>query len=261
MTKNVFGDAGASVVIEEYMTGEEASVFAITDGTHFITLASAQDHKRILDNDEGKNTGGMGAYAPASIVTDDVLNAVEEKIIRPTIEGMANEGIPYKGCLYCGLMITDSGPNVVEFNCRFGDPEAQVVLPLIDGDLVEIMLAACDGSLANVSVKQHDATAVCVVMASGGYPDAYQTGKEVIGLDSFKPIEDGIVVFHAGTKREGDKIVTAGGRVLGVTAIGYGGDLENTIANAYNAVHRIAFDGAYYRSDIGRKGVLRLKRL
>lgn len=257
MLNRAFGSAGDKVVVEEYLVGEEASVFALTDGDQFVTLASAQDHKRILDGDRGKNTGGMGAYAPAPVVTEEVLRRVEEEIIAPTLKGMKDSGVPYRGCLYCGLMIVDSRPKVVEFNCRFGDPEAQVVLPLIEGDLSEILLSVAERRLDPGAVNRHPASAVCVVMASRGYPDDYQTGKLIQGLDTPKQ-EDGVVVFHAGTRSDGQQIMTSGGRVLGVTAIGYEHDLKGTIDTAYRAVGTITFDGAYYRSDIGRKALLRV---
>ncbi|MBI1804575.1 MAG: phosphoribosylamine--glycine ligase [Ignavibacteria bacterium] len=261
LDEKVFGEAGTSVVIEEFLVGEEASVFALTDGKEFVTLVPAQDHKRILDDDKGKNTGGMGAYAPAPIVTDEMFKKVRHQIIAPTLRGMANEGHPYKGCLYVGLMITETGPKVVEYNCRFGDPETQVVLPLLDEDLVELMLASIDGTMKqNVHVKPQ--SAVCVVIASGGYPDAYETGKPIFGLENAVHDKD-VVIFHAGTKHGHTKgeIVTAGGRVLGVTAIGSKDNLEETIDRAYRAVEKITFDGAYYRSDIGKKGVAWMKRL
>jgi phosphoribosylamine--glycine ligase len=252
--KNAFGSAGERVVVEEFLSGEEASVFVLTDGNQFAVLAPAQDHKRILDNDLGKNTGGMGAYAPAPVVTFDVLQRAIQEIIRPTLDGMKQENMPYRGCLFVGLMLTASGPKTLEYNCRFGDPETQVVVPLIDGDLAEIFLSIAEHRFKPAMVKQHNASAVCVVMASQGYPDEYLTGKEIFGLDRFKP-EEGTVVFQAGTKRHNDSIVTAGGRVLGVTAIGYRNELENTIRAAYKAVERITFDGAYYRSDIGKKAL------
>ena len=254
--KKVFGDAGATVVVEEFMSGEEASVFALSDGTSYKLLRPAQDHKQVLDGDKGKNTGGMGAYAPAPIMTSSLMKRVEEEIVGPTFEGMRSEGKPYKGCLYVGLMMTPDGPKVVEFNCRFGDPEAQVVLPLVEGDLFELLLACAAGTLQSVNVRHHAAAAVCVVMASRGYPDSYETGKRISGLESIRP-EDGVVVFHAGTKKDGDAVLSAGGRVLGVTAISYEDDLGGTITNAYNALKKISFDGAYYRSDIGRKGLKR----
>jgi phosphoribosylamine--glycine ligase len=254
MLNKAFGSAGEKVVIEEYLVGEEASVFALTDGERYVTLASAQDHKRILDNDQGKNTGGMGAYAPAPIVTADVLQRVREEVIEPVLEGMKSDGTPYRGCLYCGLMISNGHPKVVEFNCRFGDPETQVVVPLIEGDLAEILMSVAEGRLDPQSVKQHPASAVCIVMASRGYPDDYQTGKPIHGLDTIKP-DEGVVVFHAGTRSDGESIVTSGGRVLGVTAIGYEHELKSTIDAAYRGVAAITFDGAYYRSDIGLKAL------
>ncbi|MBI2619655.1 MAG: phosphoribosylamine--glycine ligase [Ignavibacteriales bacterium] len=254
MTKRAFGSAGERVVIEEFLQGEEASVFAISDGKEFVTLAPAQDHKRILDGDQGKNTGGMGAYAPAPVLTAELQEQVVDLIIRPTLQGMSAEGSPYRGCLYVGLMISSEGPKVLEYNCRFGDPETQVVIPILDGDLAELLLSASKAALKPELAGRHPASAVCVVVASGGYPDAYETGKPIHGLDAVKT-DEGEVVFHAGTRKEGDTIVTAGGRVLGVTAIGYDHDLEGTIQSAYRAVHRITFDGAYYRSDIGRKAL------
>ncbi len=260
MVKKIFGNAGKKVVIEEFMIGEEASVFAVTDGKHFTILPPAQDHKRILDGDQGKNTGGMGAYAPAPVVTEKLLEKIKRTIIQSTLDGLAAEGRTYRGCLYCGLMITETGPKVVEFNCRFGDPEAQVVLPLIDGDFIDLLLAACSGDVRKVNVKQHDAVAVCVVMASRGYPDEYQTGKVIIGLDAVQGMER-IIVFHAGTKKVDGNIVTSGGRVLGVTALREAEDFEGTISLAYNAVSKITFDGAYYRSDIGIRGLEKLKSL
>ena len=252
--KNVFGDSGNNVVVEEFMMGEEASVFVLTDGTDYKVLQPAQDHKQILDGDRGKNTGGMGAYAPAQIVTKPLLQRVEKEIIEPTLEGMRADGKPYKGCIYVGLMMTPAGPKVVEFNCRLGDPEAQVVLPLLETDLFDLLFACATGTLRSVELRHHSASAVCVVMASRGYPDSYEIGKPIAGLDAIRP-ESGVVVFHAGTKRENGKVVSSGGRVLGVTAIGYGDDLEGTIGTAYSAVKTISFDGAYYRSDIGQKGL------
>ena len=254
MLNKTFGTAGDKVVIEEYLTGEEASVFAVSDGERYATLASAQDHKRILDNDQGKNTGGMGAYAPAPIVTPEVLQRVKEEVIEPVLNGMKAAGTPYLGCLYCGLMISDGRPKVIEFNCRFGDPETQVVVPLIEGDLAEILLSVAERRLDPATVGQHPASAVCVVMASRGYPDDYQTGKPIHGLDSIK-LDEGMVVFHAGTRSDGENIVTSGGRVLGVTAVGYEHELKSTIDAAYRGVAAITFDGAYYRSDIGLKAL------
>jgi phosphoribosylamine---glycine ligase len=254
MLEKAFGEAGRIIVIEEFLQGEEVSVFAISDGERFALLAPAQDHKRIFDGDKGKNTGGMGAYAPAPILTPELKARVVREIVRPTLDGMRSEGTAYRGCLYVGLMLTADGPKVLEYNCRFGDPETQVVVPLIDGDLATILHAAATGRLDPSSVGIHGASAVTVVMASRGYPDAYDVGKEIRGLDAVSA-ERGEVVFHAGTRREGSRIVSAGGRVLAVTAIGYSHELESTIADAYRIVHRIAFDGAYYRSDIGKKAL------
>ncbi|MEK6570050.1 MAG: phosphoribosylamine--glycine ligase, partial [Bacteroidota bacterium] len=254
MVQKLYGEAGEQVVIEEYMVGEEASLLAITDGVQFVTLPPAQDHKRILDGERGKNTGGMGAYAPTPFVTEKILEKIKRSIIRPTIYGLAKEGRRYKGCLYCGLMLTRTGPKVVEFNCRFGDPETQVILPLVEGDFAESLLAAVTGTLQNIKVKHLRGTAVCVVVASGGYPDKYEVGKEILGLDATSGLED-VLIFHAGTKLEHDKVLTSGGRVLGVTALGPADNLEMTISRAYQAVSKITFDGAYYRSDIGAKAL------
>ncbi len=261
MAGKVFGDSGLNVVIEEFLEGEEASVFVMTDGSNYVLLPPAQDHKRIFDNDQGKNTGGMGAYAPAPIIGEEALKAIEQRIIRPVLQGMVKEGRRYKGCLYVGLMMTQTGPKVVEFNCRFGDPETQVILPLLDGDFTELAASCTRGDLPK-SVTWKPQTAVCVVIASGGYPDHYETGKPIFGLDLVAG-ERNVLVFHAGTQldpRTGS-IVTAGGRVLGLTAVGPEGALEQTIDEAYRAVVKIAFDGAYYRSDIGRKGIERLKKI
>jgi phosphoribosylamine--glycine ligase len=260
MEQRAFGEAGRKVVIEEFLVGEEASVFAITDGKNFVTLPPAQYHKRILDNDLGKNTGGMGAYAPAPLVDDDMMARISRNIIRPTLLGMAEEQRVYRGCLYVGLMITQTGPKVVEFNCRFGDPETQVVLPLVDDDLLEVLKEAAAGSLTRRSLKVGSRSAACVVIASGGYPDHYEDGKQIVGLDRAEA-EEGVMIFHGGTKQTREGILTAGGRVLGVTAVGSRADLENTIAKAYRAVEKITFDGAYYRSDIGKKGVQYLRKI
>jgi len=260
MVRRSFGSAGDKVVVEECLVGEEASVFAITDGERLVTLAPAQDHKRILNGDQGKNTGGMGAYAPAPVVTKELQKRIIDEIIAPTLKGMKAEGSTYKGCLYCGLMISETGPKVVEFNCRFGDPEAQVVIPLIDGDFAQLLMSVAEGNLDASLVKLHSASAVCVVMASRGYPDDYETGKVIQGLDSVRP-EEGIVVFHAGTRSDGEKVLTSGGRVLGVTAVGYDDDLKGTIESAYRGVGMVTFDGAYYRSDIGQKALRRLAQV
>lgn len=261
MGRKAFGDAGLKVVIEEFLDGEEASVFAITDGNDCVLLSSAQDHKRIFDNDLGKNTGGMGAYSPAPVMSPELMKQVERTIVRPTIQGMKSDGHPYKGCLYVGLMITETGPKVIEYNCRFGDPETEVILPLLKSDLVDLMLASVGGTLGSLAAEQHPLSAVCVVIASGGYPDQYESGMQIVGLDAARMLDERVMVFHAGTAREKNTLVTAGGRVLGVTAVGPAADLEQTIDRAYRAVEKITFDGAYYRSDIGKKGVERLRQL
>lgn len=250
----IFGQAGEKVVIEEFLTGEEASVFAVTDGEDFILLAPAQDYKRVFDNDLGKNTGGMGSYAPAVFIDNKTLEKIKTQIIERTISGLKNEGREYKGCLYCGLMLTDEGPKVLEFNCRFGDPETQVVLPLLDGDVIDMFTRAIDGGIKNFNHSIKKATAVCVIIASAGYPDNYETGMEIFGLDEVKKMDD-IIVFHAGTKKVNGKILTAGGRVLGVTAIGEENDFEGTIKRVYEAVEKIKFKGLHYRTDIGKKAL------
>jgi phosphoribosylamine--glycine ligase len=257
-----FGLASETVVVEEFIEGEEASVFAICDGKNFITLAPAQDYKRVFDGDRGKNTGGMGAYAPTPVISEELLRTVQETIIRPTLLGMAQEGNPYKGCLYVGLMVTDAGPKVLEFNSRFGDPETQVVLPVFDGDIVDVFLAACNGGLEAFGTQGDSnspfGAAVCVVIASGGYPDDYSTGKEILGLEDIAVLP-GIVVFHAGTKRSKGSLVTAGGRVMGVTAALSGGSLPEAIEMAYGAVGKVSFEGMHYRRDIGNKALAKVQ--
>ena len=252
MKERVLGGAGDSVVIEEYLEGEETSIFAITDGSDMALLVSSQDHKRAFDNDEGPNTGGMGAYAPAALVTDEIIIQIVDTIMRPTIEGLREEGREYKGVLYGGLIVTDDGPKVIEFNSRFGDPEAQVTLPLIENDLVEVIEAVIDDDLKDAAFKNSDKAAVCVVAASEGYPGDYEVGVPISGLDLAERLED-VLVFHAGTTLKDGKVVTSGGRVLGVTALGY--DLNDTISVAYEAMEKIHFDGMHYRKDIGQKGV------
>jgi phosphoribosylamine---glycine ligase len=251
-----FGSAGRIVIVEDCMVGEEASVFAVTDGDRFVTLAPAQDHKRALDGDRGKNTGGMGAYAPAPCITPSLMAVIGERIISPTLKGMAREGRPYTGCLYVGLMLTAEGPMVVEYNCRFGDPETQVVLPLFDGDLAELLLDSASGRVhADAGAPVPRGSAVCVVLTSGGYPGHFETGKKITipGAGETPP---GILLFHAGTGSGRDgSLVTAGGRVLGVTAVRHGGTMRETIAAAYEAVGKVSFDGIHFRHDIG-KGAL-----
>ena len=242
-----FGGAGARVVLEEYMEGEEASLLAFTDGDTIVPMVAAQDHKRVYDADEGPNTGGMGAYAPAPVMTDKLKEKCVELVLKPTIAAMKAEGRKYQGCLYAGLMIKDDDIKVVEFNARFGDPETQVVLPLLKSDLVEVMLACAQGRLHEVKVEWSDAATVCVVMASGGYPGSYEQGLPITGLAEANSLSD-TIVFHAGTKEIGDTIVTAGGRVLGVTATG--SDIRAAKDKAYAAVKLIDFKDAHYRHDI-----------
>lgn len=248
-----FGEASEEVVIEAFMEGEEASVFALCDGENYIVLAPAQDHKRVGEGDTGPNTGGMGAYAPAPIMTEALLETVCETIIEPTLLGMKAEGHPYKGVLYAGLMMTNEGPKVVEFNCRFGDPETQVVLPLLDGDLVDIFQKLTQGKLDEVDAQTHTGASACVVLASKGYPGSYTKGFTITGLD--EPMS--ATVFHAGTKTSSDgTVVTSGGRVLGISA--QGTDLADALDKAYEAIAVVDFDGKQYRRDIGQKGLQRL---
>lgn len=251
MEQRVFQEAGARIVIEECLFGEEASILAVSDGKDYIILDSAQDHKRIFDDDLGPNTGGMGAYSPAPLVTEDLLRKIGARVIEPTIRGMNKEGMPFKGVLYAGLMITEEGPMVLEYNVRFGDPEAQAVLPRMKNDLVELMLAACEGHLEKVKMEWDERSCVCVVMSSGGYPGEYETGKKIKGLD--KVDKEKTIVFHAGTKREGTKVLTAGGRVLGVTSLGT--NIEKAIETVYKDVEKITFDRCFFRRDIGAKAL------
>lgn len=248
----VFGKSGSKIVVEEFLTGEEASVFAITDGEKFICLPASQDHKRIGEGDTGKNTGGMGAYAPAPIVDDKMMFKIESEIIKPVLNELSKSGNKFVGCLYAGLMISGSTPKVIEFNCRFGDPETQAVLPLLDGNFLELLYSAACGNLNKSSVKYDGGCAVCVVAASKGYPDDYQKGFEISGLDRTDP---DIIVYHAGTKRSGDKIVTGGGRVLGVTAVLKSNNLKEAKVKAYSALSKINFEGIYYRRDISDKAL------
>ncbi len=254
MEDQEFGTAGSRVVIEEFMEGEEASLLCFTDGKTICPMISSQDHKRAYDGDKGPNTGGMGTYAPAPVMTKAMVEKAYETILVPTIKAMEQEGRLYKGCLYAGLMITADGPKVVEFNARFGDPETQVVLPLLESDLVDIMLACADGTLAAQDIKWSDGAAVCVVMASGGYPKAYKKGFAIKGLTAAK--EAGCEVFHAGTAEKDGEIVTSGGRVLGVVA--KASSVKEAVANAYDGVKKISFDGAFYRKDIAHRALERL---
>jgi len=249
MEDKQFGDSGNNIVIEEFLTGPEVSVLAFTDGNVVKPMVSSKDHKRAYDNDEGLNTGGMGTISPNPYYTDEIAEECMNTIFIPTIEAMKAEGRPFKGCLYFGLMITPNGPKVIEYNARFGDPEAQVVLPRLKTDLVDICEAIIDENLADIDVQWYEGATACVVMASGGYPLAYKKGIEINGLDEMGGV-DGAIVYHAGTKLEDEKFLTNGGRVLGVTA--KGDNLDEALEKAYNAVKKIDFDGVHYRTDIGR---------
>ena len=251
MCDNVFGMAGSQVVIEEFLVGEEASILAFTDGKTIIPMVAAQDHKRVYDLDQGPNTGGMGAYAPAPVVTTALSEQVMKEILQPTVDAMASEGCPYCGCLYAGLIMTADGPKVIEFNARFGDPETQVVLPLLDSDLVRIMEDCINGTLADADIKWKSSAAVCIVMASGGYPGKYDNGHVIQGLQEAQ--KQGAYVFHAGTAIHDGHVVTNGGRVLGVTAIGP--DIEQAVGKAYQAVDCLTFTGMHYRRDIAHRAI------
>lgn len=255
LVDRAFGDAGNSVVIEEELIGEEASFTVLSDGKNCLPFVSSQDHKMSQDGDIGKNTGGMGAYSPAPVITPHIHDYVMEQIVYPTINGMAEIGCTFKGVLYVGLMMTETGPKVLEYNCRFGDPETQVLLPRLKSDLIPLLLACIDGSLDIYKDVEWDTqAAACVVMASGGYPDPYQTGKVITGLSDADSIE-GVNVFHAGTKQDNGNVVTAGGRVLGVTALGE--NLKTAIETAYKGVSEIHFDEAHCRKDIGFRALSR----
>ncbi|MBQ1838306.1 MAG: phosphoribosylamine--glycine ligase [Ruminococcus sp.] len=249
MEDKQFGDSGNQIVIEEFLTGPEVSVLAFTDGKCVKPMVSSKDHKRAYDNDEGLNTGGMGTISPNPYYTDALAKECMRTIFEPTIEAMVKEGRPFKGCLYFGLMMTPKGPKVIEYNARFGDPEAQVVLPRLKTDLVDICEAVIDGSLSDLEIEWDDGAAACVVMASGGYPVSYKKGIEMFGLDENGQV-DGAVVYHAGTKYENGRFYTNGGRVLGVTA--KAPTLDEALEKAYAAVKKISFEGAHYRTDIGR---------
>ncbi|SMO68674.1 phosphoribosylamine--glycine ligase [Fodinibius sediminis] len=248
-----FGDAAETLVVEEFMKGEEASVFVISDGKTAKIIHYAQDHKRIGEGDTGLNTGGMGAYAPTPVLGKRMLQRIEKEVILPTVSAMLLDGNPYKGILYCGLMITEEGPKVVEYNCRFGDPECQAILPSLESDLLELMEAAADQRLDQKEVRIDDKYRCCVVLASKGYPLDYEKGKEITGIED---VSDDALVFHAGTKAEGGKIFTDGGRVMNV--VGAGKTLPEAIKNTYSEVKKINFENKYYRSDIGAKGLAHL---
>ena len=253
MVDRDFGEAGKLVVVEECLVGEEVSILAFTDGVNVVPMVSSQDHKRVFDNDQGPNTGGMGAYAPAPVYTPALHRQVMDEIIVPMIRALDAEGRAYSGVIYAGLMITGTGPKVLEFNARFGDPETQPVLSLLETDLIEIIDAILEKRLDSIDIKWKKQSSVCVVLASGGYPGSYEKGKVIKGLDQVSPET---MVFHAGTAKKDGEIVTAGGRVLGVTAVGP--DILAAIKSAYETVEKISFDGMQYRKDIGRRAIEKL---
>jgi len=255
LSGNAFGSAGSRVVIEEFLTGEEASFLVITDGKNIIPLASAQDHKAVFDGDRGPNTGGMGAYSPAPVVTPAIHEKAMQQVIRPTVDGMAAEGRSYRGVLYAGLMVKDGEVKTLEFNARFGDPECQPLLMRMKSDIVPVLLAVADGDLAGSAIEWYDKSAVCVVMASEGYPGDYRKGDEISGLKETAELE-GVYVFHAGTADKENVCVTNGGRVLGVTALGT--TVNNAIDTAYRGVAKITWPGVQYRTDIGKKALERI---
>ncbi|MCL4873177.1 phosphoribosylamine--glycine ligase [bacterium] len=252
MTRKAFGGAGKKIIIEEFLKGEEASFLAITDGNTVVPLAPAQDHKAVYDNDTGPNTGGMGAYSPAPVVTPEMERYITDTVMLPAVRAMEAEGRPYKGVLYAGLMLTEAGPRVLEFNCRLGDPETQPILMRMDTDLLDVLMAAVEGRLDKTRIRWKDEAAVCVVMAAAGYPGDYMKGTEIKGLKEAALLKD-TMVFHAGTALRDGMVVTSGGRVLGVTALG--GTIRDAIARAYEAVSMISWEGAHYRKDIGQKAL------
>lgn len=251
MEDKIFGASGNNIVVEEFLTGPEVSVLAFTDGKCVKPMVSSMDHKRALDGDKGLNTGGMGTVSPNPYYTQEVAKECMDKIFIPTINAMNNEGRTFKGCLYFGLMITPKGPKVIEYNCRFGDPETQVVLPRLKTDIVDIFEAIDNETLSDLDVEWSDDACACVIMASGGYPKSYPKGIEIAGLSNGQL--DGVTVYHAGTKLQDNKLVTSGGRVLGVTALG--DTLENALKKSYDAVEKIHFEGAHYRRDIGKRAL------
>lgn len=255
MEDKIFGDSGNNVVVEEFLTGPEVSVLAFTDGKCVKPMVTSMDHKRALDGDKGLNTGGMGTVSPNPYYTDEIAEECMNTIFLPTIEAMNKEGRTFKGCLYFGLMLTTKGPKVIEYNCRFGDPETQVVLPRLKTDIMDIFEAINNETLSDLDIEWDDRACTCVIMASGGYPKSYPKGIEINGLTDGQL--DGVTVYHAGTKRDGDKLVTSGGRVLGVTALGE--TIEDALAKSYAGVEKIKFDGAHYRKDIGQKALSALK--
>ncbi|MEP0827062.1 MAG: phosphoribosylamine--glycine ligase [bacterium] len=256
MVQKVFGEAGASIVVENFLEGQEVSVMAFTDGKTVKMMLPSQDHKRVGDGDTGPNTGGMGAYCPVNFIDDITLKTIKEHILEPTIYGLEKEGRNYKGVLYAGLMMTPSGPKVMEFNCRFGDPETQAVLPLLKSDLADIFIAIVDGNLSIIDeLEWEQKAAVCVILASKGYPDKPEIGKRIFGLRNYSDMNS--MLYHSGTRREGKNWITAGGRVVGVTSVE--NDLPSAISRAYDVIENIKFDGMIYRSDIGSKSATMMR--
>ncbi|MEA3187601.1 MAG: phosphoribosylamine---glycine ligase [Chthoniobacter sp.] len=252
MERGAFGEAGRRLVVEEFLEGEECSIHALVDGSHYALFPGAQDHKRALDGDCGPNTGGMGTYSPAPALSAELVERVHKEVMQPFLRGIAAEGFDFRGLLFPGLMLTAEGPKVLEFNCRFGDPETQVLLPRLKSDLVDVLEAVIDGTLDRQSLEFDERAAVCVVMSSGGYPGKYETGLPISGLQQFENEPD-VMVFHGGTREENGTVVTAGGRVLGVTALGR--DVRAARERAYEAVAQIHFEGAHFRRDIAAKGL------
>ena len=253
-TDKIFGTQANSIIIEELLEGEEASIIVISDSINFVTMASSQDHKRIFDDDQGPNTGGMGAYSPAPVIDSELLRKIQTSIISPTIQGMRKEGSIFSGVLYAGIMVTASGPKVLEFNVRFGDPETQAILPRLKSDLLQVLMKAEQGKLSGISLDWDERDCVCVVLASGGYPGNYEKGKAISGLNNFENEKD-VVVFHAGTKKENGRFLTSGGRVLGVT--GLGANIKEAMEKTYSAVSKISFDKMFFRRDIAARALNR----
>jgi len=248
MTEKKFGDSGSNIIIEEYLYGPEVTVLAFTDGETIIPMISSMDHKRVYDGNLGPNTGGMGVIAPNPYYTDGIAAVCQKTIFLPTIRALKEEGCPFKGCLYFGLMLTKNGPKVIEYNCRFGDPETQAVLPLLETDLLEIMEAVTDEKLSSINIHWKNASCACVVLASGGYPDTYKTGFKIDGLDDIS--QDDVEIYHAGTEYRDKSYYTAGGRVLGLSCID--SNIESALQKVYKAVNLISFDGKHFRKDIGK---------
>lgn len=248
MIKKIFGKSGEKIIIEDFLEGEEASLLVVSDGENILPLASSQDHKRAYDGDKGPNTGGMGAYSPAPVVTEAIFDEVTQRAFLPVIRELKARGTPYKGVLYAGIIVTSDGPRVLEFNVRFGDPETQAILPRLKGDILEVFEAALNGSLSKVSVSWDSRHAVCVVVTSGGYPGSYEKGKKISGL-SIPQEKEGVILFHAGTTQQGNELVTDGGRVLGV--VGMDDSIFAAVGKTYQAVEKIYFENMAYRKDIG----------